>query len=353
MPFSAPQKVAFIEDKAVAYDRLADLLQLSAQANHWANFGPVAQLLEQFICKQLNLPYHGKALLTSSCSTALEVIAQGLSFKLGRQARFLTSGFAFFSTYRGSFGSAQVVDCDEQGFICLERIAQVPLDSYDAIVFTNIFGLGNDTQAHWEFADSNNKYLVIDNAAGYTAFPQRKVPEMLLEAVSFHHTKPHGFGEGGCVLAHDAWTPSLRAISNFGARLFPNNLKVGLNAKLSESSAAFILQRLEQHTKWAPQYIGQAKRIRQLAEGVGLSALVPNTTPEASVPGQLPFLSERLVSKESLENELVTLRKYYLPFATHMPNSQRIYNHIVSLPCHPDMATIEDSALEQLFSTFS
>lgn len=346
------KNISFIEDKPIDYDRLRQLLEVSAQANHWANFGPVEELLIQYITTQLNLPSHGEVILTCSCTSALEAMAQALYLTLNRQPRFVTSSFAFFSTNRGAYSQTQLVDCNKEGFLSLEELERIPPKSYDAIVLTNIFGLLNDISSYWEFAKTHDKYLLLDNAAGYTAFPNREVHAKILEAISFHHTKPHGFGEGGCIIAHKSWLPSLKAIINFGAELPSNPVKVGLNAKLSDPAAALILQRLEQRSHWAAKYIDQARRIKRLAEGAGLKPLVPNADLGLTIPGQLPYLSDQPIEKASLVNEFVTLRKYYIPFDAEKEKSRSIYAQIVNIPCHPDMATISDAILFDLFKSF-
>lgn len=345
--------LSFIEDKPINIDRITALLQVSAKQNHWANFGPVSRLLEQHITSQLKIPTHGKVIATSSCTSALEAMVQALHYKLKRKPRIVTSSFSFYATNRGAYRNSIIIDCDEQGFLSFKALEKIPHNQYDAIVLTNIFGLLNNLEAYWNFALEHDKYLLVDNAAGYTAFQQRKVPEKMLEAISFHQTKPHGFGEGGCLIVSEEMESIIRSIINFGGVLSENTDKLGLNAKLSDPAAAFILQRLELHEYWAPHYIQQAERLLGIAGQAGLTRLVSNFETGWSVPGQIPFLSSRPLSKKELVNDDVILRKYYIPFDSAKVNSSEIFSRIVNIPCHPGLANIDDHVLFNLFNSLA
>ncbi len=345
-PATAPLR--FIENKEVDWERLRALLQVSESVNHWANFGPVAALLEAHLHRQLRLPAHARVVASTSCSTVLEALSQTVHHLLGRKPRWVVSSFGFFSTHRGEFADATVIDCDAHGFLSLEALAQIPPDQYDGFAFTNVFGLRNAMDPYWDFAQRTDKFLLIDNAAGLTAFPQRDVAFKRLEAVSFHHTKPHGFGEGGCAIVHEGLEPVLRSILNYGAGLGPNEDHLGLNGKLSDPAAAFILQRLESHASWAPRYREQANRIIALAEKAGLHLLYPNVDVHQTVPGQLPFVGAHPISRDALPNEKLVFRKYYRPLDRRCARAADIYARILNVPCHPEMAALSDEELVEV-----
>lgn len=338
----------FIENKRVDWERLRELLTVSESMNHWANFGPVTKLLEAHLHHQLRLPTHARVVASTSCSTALEALSQTVHHFLGRKPRWVVSSFSFFSTLRGEFANAMVVDCNPYGFLSLEALAQIPPDRYDGFVFTNIFGLRNTIDPYWDFAKRKDKFLLIDNAAGLTAFPKRDVAFKMLEAISFHHTKPHGFGEGGCAILHEELEPILHSVLNYGAPFDPNKDHLGMNGKLSDPAAAFIMQRLESHPTWSPCYIEQANRIISIGKKAGLNVLYPNVDVHLTVPGHIPFLSVNPISREALRNKKIVFRKYYRPHDPSCANAADIFSRILNVPCHPGVATLSDEDLHAI-----
>ena len=91
-----------------------------------------------------------------------------------------------------------IVDIDEGGGLDLSK---VPADS-DGIIVTNIFGNVVDIDKYVEWAEKNKKFLVFDNAAtAYTFYKGKNSCNYGSGSIlSFHHTKPFGFGEGGCIV---------------------------------------------------------------------------------------------------------------------------------------------------------
>ncbi len=74
--------------------------------------------------------------------------------------------------------------------------------------------------------------MIIDSAA---SFPAPRPPSVCAsEIVSFHHTKPWGFGEGGCAIVDGALAEKLRSLHNFGVgrRCFVRNFAG--NGKMSD-----------------------------------------------------------------------------------------------------------------------
>ena len=64
--------------------------------------------------------------------------------------------------------------------------------------------------------------------------------------ISFHHTKPFGFGEGGAIIVDKKYEKNIRCLNNFGIGLTDNYyVKEGNNNKMSEVSAVYIIQYLE------------------------------------------------------------------------------------------------------------
>jgi hypothetical protein len=58
------------------------------------------------------------------------------------------------------------------------------------------------------------------------------------------------------------------------------------------------------------------------------------------------------IPTKSLDNDLVTIRKYYKPI-TGLAASTRIFSRIVNVPCHPGLARLDDRQLSELFGRLS
>ena len=64
--------------------------------------------------------------------------------------------------------------------------------------------------------------------------------------ISFHHTKPLGFGEGGAIIVDKKYEKNIRCLINFGIDLTEKYwVKEGNNYKMSDISAVYILQYLD------------------------------------------------------------------------------------------------------------
>jgi dTDP-4-amino-4,6-dideoxygalactose transaminase len=120
------------------------------------------------------------------------------------------------------------------------------------------------------------------------------------------------------------------------------------NGKISEVSCAHLLDRLETVEEWGARYYMQKKRIIGLAEKAGYTPLLnlDNAIPAMS----LPFLADQPIAIESLKNNLLVLAKYYKPLA-ETTNAMDIFNRIVCIPSHPDVARISTEELSNLLAS--
>lgn len=365
---SRKEPLDFIENKQVDTESVAALLELSASDNHWANGGPISRLLEAAIHRSCGLMETFAVVMCANCTIGLNVLAYLVEHLIEAKPRMLVSSFGFFSTRLGPFADALVADCNDEGFLDYE-VADA--SRCDAIVFTNIFGLKTDVAELVLLAEKRNKYLILDNAAGFSSIDRSHYTEKTFEAISFHHTKPHGFGEGGCVIVPRRYEPIIRSLLNFGVGLkridavntswfsfkkMKNMSSAHLgatNGKISDVSCAYIYQRLRLMNKWAFLYASQARRISHIAENAGLQPLVKQVDFLKTIPGQLPFLSSRPIAIKCLENDVLSLRKYYVPFSVDSKNANYIYDHIINIPTHTDVSQIDDDSLYDLLRSLA
>ena len=337
--------VSFVEHKSPDFQNVAKLLASSARDNRWTNFGPVWAALKTHIESALALPADRCAVPCASGTHAL-LAAAALAERNG-PLRWLCPDYAFRATAIGPFAGAQFIDCNQSGAFDAEILGRVDQTSYDGIVALNPFGLLNSMDSVVDFARRLGKALIIDNALGLFG-PDRRDHRGVFECISLHHTKPFGFGEGGCLIVdRELEGDAVQALDfGYGWRWQGGERSLS-NGKLSEPAAAFILDRLQHATTCGPDYRRQFLRILKIAEGSGLRILLSGDL-GAATPGNLPLLCPRPISKSEAENDLVTTAKYYRPI-TGKPVATDIYDRIVNVPCHPGLAALSDEQIHGLF----
>jgi len=346
--------VPFVEEKTPDWDNMRRYLDLSDRAHHWANFGPVSVLLEEFIAGFVSLAPTRRVIACASGTAALNAVIGAHSYKAGRRLRWVTSAFGFWSSALGPLSDVRVVDCDATGMLDLEQLGRLPPDSYDGVVVTNIFGLYPDLSKYRSFCSAQGKVLVVDNALGFDSGYDRGDPASPDEIISLHQTKPWGVGEGGCAVVSKDLEPIVRALLNFGVGLSDAARPFAMNAKISDYACALLLDRLNDAEDRLALYRMQSNRIVQIGRMAGLEPLRPDFFFVNQTIGHVPLLSRsKSIPYEALDNKVLVLRKYYAPLAPDMPRAADLYNRIVNVPCHPAVAGVPSQTLVDLLAGFA
>ena len=333
------KKINFIENKGLDFKRLEYFLENSSHQNHWANRGPAWHDLSSAYQKFFKHLKNKKVIPCSSGALALQVIAALHSVKARKPLKWCISDFGFHNSYRGIFSNSIVVDCTQNGIIDLENVKKISHDKFDGILITNPFGLAGNLKPFFEWQQSHNKHIIIDNAAGID-------PDILnvpYQSFSLHQTKPYGMGEGGLIVVPECeYEKTLQLLEYSNLKSDEINHWVS-NGKLSDLSAAAHLCRLESAPEWLPLYSFQANRIGLLAQELGFKPLLSIQKATMSYPAIAPFP----IAEDTLENEVIQLKKYYKPIQG-LRNSSFIYDHIINIPCHPDVASVEKNVLKKV-----
>lgn len=341
--------VPFVERKSIDFDLFEKSLRVSARTGHWANRGPAVEALEAEIESRLDLHDRVAALVVSSGTAALWVAAAIAELEFESAIRWVVSSFGFFSTTIGPLNRARVLDCDSTGMLSFEELESLDPESYDGIVLTDLFGR-SDVSPYLDFARRHGKKLIIDAAPAFdrAIYCRTEVPV----AFSFHHTKPYGFGEGGCVLLPRAVIEVARSASNFGHDLPDHVAPYSGNWKLSDIQAAAIAQRHSSAPYWEPQYRLQYLRIKQIAQSEGIE-LVPaaghiRDGRALATPAYLALVLDGKISQTALSGADIPFvaRKYYRPLAP-TANATDLYQRIVCVPTHKDMSTIDSDQIKR------
>lgn len=328
--------IKFVSEKVPDLSRVAQLLQRCHAENHWANCGPLYVALASAYAEHFSLGADRTVTPCANAGVALEAMARRLQQVEGRPLRWVASAFSFQNLGRGYFAGVQFVDCTETGLLDLDQVRDLPSDSYDGIIVVNPFGLHRDLSAYIDFARAADKHLLFDNAAGVDTV----IPDWPWQAFSLHHTKPYGFGEGGLAVTPTEEAAPVYALLNYGPA--PEKPALWLNnGKISDVSCAFLIDRLEQAAIWRPQFQDQAARVVRLATEHGLRPLRPFG--EAAPAMSWAFVAPAPVSLDSvLQSQTLILGKYYKPLAK-LPRTLWLYDHLVNIPTHPDVARLSDA----------
>jgi dTDP-4-amino-4,6-dideoxygalactose transaminase len=335
----AARPVAFIERKAPDLAELAEILRLSSENGYWTNFGPVCSLLEAALERYLNLPPSRTVVMCSSGTAALFAWIAARQYQAGRKLRWVVSAYGFPSTYIGPLAGAAVLDCAGTAMLDLPALANLDPAAWDGVVLTNVFGLRPDVRGYLELCRKSGKEVVVDNAGLLDGFARNDPGGPVDEILSFHQTKPWGMGEGGCAVVAKDLAPLFRELINPGHRLADAARAGASNSKISDFSCALILQRLLRAPQWSSAYREQAQRVLGIALDCGLAPLAPLDLGTLTPP-HLPLLAPRPLAAADLVNPTLVLHKYYKPLSASAPNARAIYDRIVNVPCHPDMAML-------------
>lgn len=330
--------INWVPDKNIKQEIVDNYLSKSKINNQFTNYGPTVQTLEEKIKKLLKVDDTKTVIVTNSGTGALHALGYGIELFNKKTYNWATQSFTFPPSAQGPYQNAVIIDIDNEGGLSLENIP----NSVDAIIVTNIFGNVTNLEKYEEFCKTTNRILIFDNAATpYTFFKNKNcINYGVGSIISFHHTKPIGFGEGGAIIVDKKYEKSIRQIMNFGINLNSNTyfLRSASNYKLSDISAAYILQYLHDFDNIINIHLNLYKYLKKKLENYKFIKLYPNFSSSE------PFLScfcllfdnyDDSVRLKLIENN-VFCRKYYYPLK-RTPKTLEFFDKILCVPCNKDM----------------
>lgn len=308
-----------------------------------------------------------RALLTASCSNALEISAVLINLQPGDEV--ILPSFTFTSTANAFVlrGAVPVfVDIRSDTLNIDESLIEAAItEKTRAIVPVHYAGAGCDMDVIMAIASKYNLWVIEDAAqcigATWKGRPLGSIGH--LGCYSFHATKNLGCGEGGALLVntpellgraeivHDKGTT--RARFRAGKIRQYDWVDIGMSAPPSELQAAFLLAQLE-HIDWVTQARCSlwAKYQAQLAP---LSSLQITTPPETA--GQnghifwilLTSAQQRTRAQEMLAAHGIQTALHYRPLHLApaaqqygkaygaLPNSSSLPGQLLRLPIWPEL----------------
>ena len=326
------------------------------------------------------------ALLTTSCTHALEMAALLLDFKPGDE--FIVPSFTFVSSVNAFvLRGAKPVFCDirfDTKNIDETKIEQLVTKHTRAIIPVHYAGVACEMETICEIAKTYNLAIIEDNAHGI--FGKYKGQYLgsfgELSTLSFHETKNIQCGEGGALIINDEkFSERAEIIREKGtnrARFFRGQVDkyswvdVGSSYLPSDLLAAYLLGQLECKAE-----IGARRRHIWDAYSVGLHEWADsNGTLLPFVPNWceqsfhmfymiLPTLEKRQNLINHLKQKGILSVSHYVPLhasemgrqfgysAGYCPIAEDVSERILRLPIYTSLSDSEQAAVIEAITSFS
>jgi dTDP-4-amino-4,6-dideoxygalactose transaminase len=233
-----------------------DYIAQAVAAGHISGDGYFSKCCHELLEEILSVP---KALLTTSCTHALEMTALLLDIKPGDEV--IVPSYTFVSTINSFVlrGARPVFADIRPDTLNLDerKIEELVTDRTKAMIVVHYAGVGCEMDAMMEIATRHRLHIIEDNAHGlFGAYRGRPLGTFGTFATqSFHETKNFSCGEGGALLINNpAYIERAEIIREKGtdrSRFFRGQVDkyswvdLGSSYLPSDLLAAFLLAQLE------------------------------------------------------------------------------------------------------------
>jgi len=246
IPFNKP----YLTGKETEY------LTAALQARKFSGDGPFTQKCQQFFEKKYGFK---KALLTTSCTDALELAALLLNIQPGDEV--IAPAYTFVSTVNPFIlRGAKIVFADSEANtpnLDASKIEALITQKTKAIIVVHYGGVACDIDKIMELSKKYNLFVIEDAAHATDAFYKNKPLGSIghMAAFSFHETKNIIAGEGGLLVINDEQfierAEIIREKGTNRSAFFRGEIDkygwvdIGSSFLPSEMIAAFLLAQLE------------------------------------------------------------------------------------------------------------
>lgn len=332
--------ISWVPKKIINKHEIEKYILLSTESNIFTNNGPVVKKLSKFIKKEFNIDQEKSIICVSNATIGLHVLASAVMIhkKKTKNFNWVTQSFTFPPSAQGILKDAKIIDIDSSGGLDLSLISS---SETDGIIVTNIFGNVVDIDKYVNWCKENDVVLLFDNAATpNTIYKGKNALDYGTGCViSFHHTKPFGFGEGGAIIVDSYLEPIIQRLINFGfhpiREMKWNSLAT--NGKMSDISAAYILQYIQNYKNIIYHHKMLYKHMLDiLPQEMQLYPNFSSGLPFASCFCILIKNGYDIKIRLELEKNGVVCRKYYKPLLD-TPVATDIFEKIICVPCTIDM----------------
>ncbi|MDA9298944.1 DegT/DnrJ/EryC1/StrS family aminotransferase [Crocinitomicaceae bacterium] len=342
----------WIAKKNIDNSIVNNLMTIPLKTNQFTNGGTNVKKLEEFIMNRFKIDENKCVIVVTNGSVALHALTSGIEYYEKTQINWATQAFTFPPSAQSNLSTVKIIDIDKDGGLDLEQVD----NTIGGLIVTNIFGNVVEIDKYEKFCRENNKFLIFDNAAtGYTEYNGKNCLNYGNGCtISFHHTKPFGFGEGGAIIVDKKYEKSIRCLNNFGIGLTDKYwVPEGNNNKMSEISAVYILQYLERNidkiiNTHNELYLYFKEHMKNITTHF---KLFPSFHDRIIVPSCFCILFDKYDDKirERLLENNIQARKYYHPL-NDSKVANEIFDKILCIPCNIDM---DRSDIDNIFYLFS
>ncbi|AYV85732.1 MAG: aminotransferase [Satyrvirus sp.] len=339
------KSIKWVNNKSINHEIVNSLLQKCIIANHFANFGPNTSILENEIKNKLKINPEKEIIAVVNAACGINALIAALCLYHNRKLKFAVQNFTFPCSAQGLLSDSLIIDLDENMNISLEMLEKNK-DEYDGMLITNCFGSCTDIDIYTNFCHKNNKILLFDNAASpYTIYHGSNINNYGDGCVvSFHHTKPIGFGEGGCIIVDHYLKDFVRKIINFGYTPADryNYSMYASNYKISEISAIYIIQWLTNFDKILMHHTKLLNYFREQIYQKKIPVKLFNSYHDTTEPhlfSTIPIIFEHEIGLDYFTKNSIDAKKYYYPLkiGNNKSVSKYLFDHIICLPLTLDM----------------
>ena len=348
-----PHEVPVMQASPHWSDAIHNRLSKIWQAGQFSNFGPQVRELEELFAQKMQVsPSQVVSVTNATLGLAGALQTSGMP-------RWLVPSWTFAATVHAAVLArvkVSLVDVREDTWMN-SHIGKNPADSGVLLVLP--FGAG---LADFNWGDDQD--VVIDAAASITAkFPSlSNLPKKSSVVFSLHATKVLGAGEGGVVVfGTEAAARRFRQWTNFGFDSRRESALVGLNAKMSEITAACNIVQLENWDRIIQEWAAARATMETMASSVGIEVFSPVNG--GSGPYFIALFSghdERNMVEKFLHDGGVETRRWWgagchkMPAFLHLPRealfeTERVSGRYLGLPLFPGLAPQHVRMIEQLF----
>jgi len=350
-------KISWVPEKKIDWEEVKAEMEASEKSNHFANFGPAWRKLSEEAGKILGLAPDRRVVPVANGALALESLAAALCHQHQKLFRFAVQSSTFACCAQGLLRGSLILDIapwgSREGVGPALAELEEKADEFDCLVVTNLCGSCTEISGYVDFCARRGKFLLFDNAATPMSWYQgRNVNDYGLGcAVSLHHTKPLGFGEGGLAIVEEGYFQSLLEVINFGYNS-ENRVKFspyGTNAKMSDVAAVYCLQWLRRAPEILERHSAVEELFRREISAVGEeTGCALEFLPDRGEGGKKKLSSscviffplERQWDLQFFLSRGLECKKYYYPLSP-TPEAANFYRRVLCFPLHIGMGKEE------------
>lgn len=344
-----------IIDLIAAYEEQRESLEKAASevlSSGYYVSGPKVKELEEKLSEYLGTD---ESIGVSNGTEALRLALQALG--VGENDEILTPDFTFFacaSTISLNNATPVFVDMDPVDFnMDIDDLRKRITPKTKGIIAVHLYGHPARMSEILEIANENNLFVIEDCAQSIGAeYKSRKTGSLgRLGTFSFYPTKNlHACGEAGLITSSDKeLVDSIRLLRNHGENPRYHHHMFGVNSRMDELQAAFILVKFELLEKWNRRRIEIGTRYNNELKDLPLTLPPAPDDTFKSVYHAYTIRTERrddLV--RYLQSKEIGSMMYY-PVPMHLqpvyknlgyshgdyPNAEKAAHEVLSIPVHP------------------